>query len=300
MNIIVTGSLGYIGKPLTEHLVKNGHQVTVISSDPGKKVAIESMGADAAIGNMADGEFLKQAFQGADAAYCMLAPYGNFADPDNTASHIAAQAQKMALGYVAAIKSAGIKKVVYLSSIGAHLSEGNGLIKIHHQGEQIFNQLPDDVRLSILRPSGFMKNLFAFIPLIKHRGVIAAGYGGDDRNILVSNIDIADVVVEELEASTGGRKIRYVASDVVTCNKIARVLGETIGKPELQWLTLSQEEQFNAYKNFMNENLAHEFTEMNAAIHSGKFYEDYDRHPAVLGKVKLADFAKQFAEAYQQ
>jgi NAD(P)H dehydrogenase (quinone) len=34
MKITVTGSLGNISKPLTEILVKAGHQVTVISSMP--------------------------------------------------------------------------------------------------------------------------------------------------------------------------------------------------------------------------------------------------------------------------
>ena len=37
MKIVVTGSLGHISKPLTETLVKNGHEVTVISSNPERK-----------------------------------------------------------------------------------------------------------------------------------------------------------------------------------------------------------------------------------------------------------------------
>jgi nucleoside-diphosphate-sugar epimerase len=38
MKIIVTGSWGNIGRPLTEILVKQGHAVTVVSSDPKKQV----------------------------------------------------------------------------------------------------------------------------------------------------------------------------------------------------------------------------------------------------------------------
>ncbi len=34
MNIVLTGSLGNIGKPLTQELVQKRHSVTVISSNP--------------------------------------------------------------------------------------------------------------------------------------------------------------------------------------------------------------------------------------------------------------------------
>jgi nucleoside-diphosphate-sugar epimerase len=36
MKVAITGSLGHIGKPLTQELVKKGHSVTVISSNPRK------------------------------------------------------------------------------------------------------------------------------------------------------------------------------------------------------------------------------------------------------------------------
>jgi hypothetical protein len=39
--------------------------------------------------------------------------------------------------------------------------------------------------------------------------------------------------------------------------------------------------------------------ELNAAIGSGLMREDYDLHqPAAMGKIKLEDFAKEFAAAY--
>ena len=50
MNIVLTGSIGNIGRPLTEQLVQKGHSVTVISSAAERRNAIEVMGAKAAIG----------------------------------------------------------------------------------------------------------------------------------------------------------------------------------------------------------------------------------------------------------
>lgn len=53
MKLVVTGSLGNISQPLTELLVSQGHEVTVVSSDAQKQAAIEALGASAAIGSMA-------------------------------------------------------------------------------------------------------------------------------------------------------------------------------------------------------------------------------------------------------
>jgi len=301
MKIIVTGSLGYVSKPLTEELIKQGHSVTVISSNAEKQKEIEALGAKAAIGTMEDVVFLTDTFTGADAVYCMLAPGGSFADPDNSVDNVIARANEIANNYLQAIQQSGVKRVVYLSSIGADMKKDSGLIIIHHNAENILNKLPSDVNISFMRPSGFYKNLFAFIPSIKSQGIIAARYGGDDKNIFVSAIDIADAIVDELESQIGGRKVRYVASEELTCNEAADILGAAIGKPDLKWVSVSDEQQFNIYKGFgMNDSLAHQFVEMNASIHYGKFYENYSRNKPTLGKVKLKDFAKEFAAVYNQ
>jgi len=51
----------------------------------------------------------------------------------------------------------------------------------------------------------------------------------------------------------------------------------------------------------MPTHIAAGLVEMNASIHSGALEEDYYRNrPAVMGKVKLTDFAKEFAAAFNQ
>ena len=301
MNVTVTGSLGYTSTPLIQALVEKGHSVAVISSNAEKQKAIEALGAKAAIGVMEDVDFLTAAFSGADAVYCMLAPYGNFADPNNTASVVIERANAVANNYVRAIAASGVKRVVYLSSVGAHTGQGNGLISIHYQAENTLRELPADVAISFVRPAGFYKNLLAFVPAVKSQGVIAARFGEDDTNVFVSNLDIADAIVDELESRVAGRKVRYVASEEPTCKEAAGILGAAIGKPDLQWVSISDEQQLNGYQAFgMNESLALQFVEMNASIHTGKFYEDYYRHKPTLGKVKLKEFAKEFAAVYHQ
>lgn len=57
MNITLTGSLGNIGKPLTQRLIKEGHTVTVISSNIERRKQIEALNAIPAIGNLQDVSF---------------------------------------------------------------------------------------------------------------------------------------------------------------------------------------------------------------------------------------------------
>ncbi|WP_183560457.1 SDR family oxidoreductase [Mucilaginibacter sp. SP1R1] len=298
MKIIVTGSLGHISKPLTQSLVQKGHTVTVISSNPERQEAIEAIGAKAAIGTIEDADFLSATFKGADVVYLMEAlGAGSFFDHnlDIMAAHT-----KIANNYAQAIQHSGVKRVVHLSSIGAHMDKGNGILAFHYLVENILNKLPSDVAITFMRPVGFYYNMLAFIPTIKTQGAIISNYGGDDQEPWVSPIDIAAAIVEEIEISQPEhRKIRYVASDEFSPNEVARILGEAIDKPDLKWLVITDEELLVGLKAAgMNPQIAAGFVEMNASRRGGILYQDYYRHKPSLGKVKLTDFAKEFAAAF--
>lgn len=48
------------------------------------------------------------------------------------------------------------------------------------------------------------------------------------------------------------------------------------------------------------EKLAQTLVEMQAAMHSGKPLENFHRNNPKMGKIKLADFAKEFSRVYHQ
>jgi uncharacterized protein YbjT (DUF2867 family) len=298
MKIIITGSLGHISKPLTGELVQKGHSVIVISSKPERKEDIEVLGAKAAIGTVEDVHFLTSVFAGADAVYCMLPPGGIFSDPD---FDVMRHADKVVNNYVQAIQKSGVKKVVYLSSIGAHTDKGNGILAFHYNAENSMKKLSADIAITFMRPVGFYYNMLGFINGIKAEGVIASNYGAEDMIPWVSPIDIATAVAEEIGSSFTGRKVRYVVSEEITCNEAASILGTAIGKPDLKWIVISDEQLLNGMKAFgMNASLAEGFVEMNAAQHNGTLFEDYYRNKPAFGKIKLKDFAREFAVAFSQ
>ncbi|PSL44676.1 uncharacterized protein YbjT (DUF2867 family) [Chitinophaga niastensis] len=300
MNIVLTGSLGHIGKPLAQELVQKGHSVTVISSKTERQKDIEALGAKAAIGTMEDADFLSATFKGADVVYVMetLGAVGSFFDPN---TDFIAAISRIGSNYKQAIQQSGVKRVVHLSSLGAHMDKGNGILAVHYNVENILKQLPNDVSIKFMRPVGFYNNMFAFIRTIKTQGAIVQNYGGDEKQPWVSPLDIAAAIAEEMEKPFEGRKIRYIASDEVSPDEVANFLGEAIGKPDLKWLVIPDEQLLNgSLAAGMNPQIAKGFVEMQASMRDGVLYEDYYRNKPTLGKVKLTHFAKEFAAVYNQ
>lgn len=58
-------------------------------------------------------------------------------------------------------------------------------------------------------------------------------------------MDIAAVIAEEIEKPFEGRNVRYIASDEVSSNDVAKFLGKAIGKPDLKWLVIPDEQLLN-------------------------------------------------------
>lgn len=323
MKIVVTGSLGHISKPFATELVQKGHSVTIISSKAERQKDIEALGANAAIGTVQDVAFLTKTFTGADIVYLMEPGDPSvFFDPNFDPE---ADIRQTVNNFKHAVQQSGVKKLVHLSSIGAHTNKGNGMLALHHLAESILKQLPNDVSIKFIRPVGFYNNLLANVQMINQtsqgfmgsllalrfyglgglfggkRGVIVSNYGDKDVIPWASPLDIASAIAEEIGKPFNGRTIRYVASEELTCNEVAKTLGKAIDKPYLKWGVLSDKQILNAMlKMKMNETVAKGLVEMNAAQHSGRLFEDYYQNRPTLGKIKITDFAKEFAEAYKQ
>lgn len=293
MKYIVTGSLGHISRPLAEKLIAEKHEVIVITSKTGKVAEIEALGAKAAVGSVEDIVFLTDTFRGADAVYTMVPPF--LGAPD-WKKHIAGIGENLA----AAVKASGVKYVVNLSSIGAHMPDGCGPVSGLYFVEKAFNQL-ENVHVKHLRPGFFYYNFFGNIGMIRHMGIIGSNYGNGASMALVHPNDIAAAAAEELSAlSFTGKSIRYIVGDEKTTDEIAGVLGNAIGKPDLKWVDFTDQDTKAALVQAgLPEEIARNYAEMGSALRSGEMAREYySQKPLSLQPVKLADFAREFAAAY--
>lgn len=309
MKIVLTGSLGNISKPLAQQLIAEGHSVTVISSNTEKQKEIREFGATAAIGKIEDVSFLTDTFTGADAVYCMI-------PMSMSETHQQAYMHKVANNYLQALKQAAVKRVVILSGWSANLIKGENV-------EDLFNELTD-ASITIMRPGSFYTNFYFSMDLIKGKGFIGkyltlrysglmallrgrtglllGNYGGEDKIVFVSPKDIAVAVAEELTIPpTEKMKIRYVGSEEMTCNEAAKIIGTAIGKPYLKWVLISDKQMLQGLKMAkMPQELAETMVEMQSVMHSGAPLKNFHKSNPKMGKVKLTDFAKEFAAVYHQ
>ena len=293
MKITITGSLGNISKPLAKQLIAAGHQVTIVSSNADKISVIEALGAKAAIGSIADLDFLAAAFCGADVVYTMVPPNMGAADNREYARNTAAN-------YAEAIQEAGITRVVNLSSIGAHIDGGTGQISGTHDAEIVLNGL-ENVAIKHIRAGFFYVNFYANINMIKNLGFLGSNYDASTRLIMVHPYDIAAAIAEELQQPFAGKSVRYITSDDRTLGEVAAILGAAISKPDLQWIEFTDEQALNGLLQAgLPPEASRNFVEMGTAVRKGILWEDYDaKNTKPTGKIKLEDFAKEFAGTFK-
>ncbi|MNU92569.1 NmrA-like family protein [compost metagenome] len=296
MNYIITGSLGNISKPMVEKLTAAGHNVTVISSRTELSSEIEQLGAKPAIGSVTDTDFLTQTFKGADAVYLMI--------PNNFGQENFLDYQKkVSDNYVEALKRSDVKNVVLLSSIGAHLRQGAGPIDGLGYLEDQLEKLAA-VNVKMLRPTYFFYNLNGMAGMARQAGIVGSNFGGTEEKIALTHTrDIANEAVKNLLAlDFKGKTVQYIVSDERTSGEIAQVLGSAIDRPELLWVTFSDEESLQGMLQAgLSKDMAERYVAMGKAFREGRAQEDFLLNkPEQSDTVKLEEFAAEFAAVYNQ
>lgn len=294
MKYVITGSAGNISRPLTEKLLTSGHEVTVIGRNAEHLKVVTDQGAKAAIGSVEDRNFLAETFREADAVYTMVPPI--FIDND-WKGYIG----RIGENYAAALKESRAQYIVNLSSFGAHLPDGCGPVSGLYRAEHALDSLAGKNILH-LRPGYFYSNFLSSIGMVKNMNIIGSNFGGEGFKLVMSYTgDIADEAARKLNSlSFSGKSSCYLASDVRPAEDIARVFGNAIGKPDLPWVTFSDEQMYEGLIGAgLPAEVAKNYTEMGNALRTGIMSEDFFKHqPARLGKTSLEDFAKIFAESY--
>jgi uncharacterized protein YbjT (DUF2867 family) len=287
MKITLLGSIGNINRFVIPRLIQAKHQVTVITSNPQRVANIEALGAQAAVGVMADQAFLTQAFTGADVVYLMISG----TNPDLFGS-----AQRLGDIFAGAVQAAKVPQVVNLSSIGAQ-DPDSGSLYAYHFIEDALCRLAADV--AFVRPMGFYNNLFANLPTLHHNHTLYANIPDTTMRKMVAPSDIADVVYHVITNCPAGKTIRYVVSDTFTGAQMIDAFSQALGFA-IRFVELSDEQYAdNLRQAGVPETIIEPFV---ASTQHQKqpelMYADLANHPVITGRVKLADFAQTFADAF--
>jgi uncharacterized protein YbjT (DUF2867 family) len=108
---LVTGATGYIGGRLAPTLLDGGHTVRALARDPDKlRDAPWRDRAEVVRGDLGDVGSLAEAFDGVDVVYYLVHSMG-------TSSDFVSEEARSAHNVVAAMKHAGVRRIVYLSGL---------------------------------------------------------------------------------------------------------------------------------------------------------------------------------------
>jgi uncharacterized protein YbjT (DUF2867 family) len=294
MKITTTGSLGNVAKLLVKQLITAGDEVTVITTSSDRAANIEALGAKAAIGRISDAAFLNMAFAGADAVFAMVPPA---MEPANMIEAITRAGE----AYARAIQSAGVPRVVLLSSVGADVPEGTGPVQAVHRVEQIFSQLTA-VNVTVVRSGFFYVNFLRDIPLLKSENIFGNNYNGADKLALTHPEDLATAIAQELQTKGDGYEVKYAVSDISTGNELAAVFGKAIGKPDLTWTNIPDEQlKEDMITAGLPAPLSALITELGQAVRAGIVIKDFLASGGkTTGHTKLQQFAEEFKSVYER
>ena len=287
----IIGASGNIGSRIARELTSRGKKVRVIGRSADKLKPFVDKGAEAVVGHLDEPSTLVKAFDGTQAVFSMIPPnYGSshFRNYQNTVSEAITKG----------IKSSGVKYVVNLSSVGAHLAEGTGPILGLHDHEERLNKI-EGLNIVHLRPSFFMENLFSNIPTIKTMGLVGSPLKGTLSVPMIATKDIAAVATELLlDLHFSGINDReLLGSREVTMNEVTKIFSKALGRKDLNYMQFPYAEAEKAMEQMgLSPDVSKLLVEMYKSMNEGILKPAESRPPQNTTPTTIEDFAQVFAE----
>ena len=290
---VITGATGNIGSKLAGILLSRGQSVRVVGRSPEKLQGIAHDGAETAVGDLRDTEFLTKVFSGASAVFAMIPPHYIAAD-------FRAYQNEIGKSIASAIQRSGTKHVVNLSSQGAHLTDRTGPVKGLHDQEERLNAL-EGVNILHLRPTYFMENLLMNIPLIRSMNVAGSAIRGDQKLAMIATWDIARFAAERMmKRDFPGKSVRdLLGQRDVSLNEAFAVIGRKINKPDMKYVQFSYKDAEKGLVGAgLSEDVSRLFIEMSKALNDGLFAVNLSRTKENTTATSIEEFADFFAKVY--
>jgi len=291
---VITGATGNTGKQIALALLEAGKKVRIISRDATKAKELTDKGAELFKGDTTDAELLKRAFDGAMAVYAMLP------NDMKTKDHVAGQIRNAkAIGE--ALAHCKVPYVVSLSSLGAHLKSGSGIVNGLYTMEKLFNSI-DGLNTLHLRPTYFMENTLGMVPLVKQAGIMGSPIKGDVSFPVISIKDIIERATKRLLALDfeGNNVQDLLGTRDTTYAEIAKTYGAAIGKPDLKYVEFSPEDFRKSMieEAGVSESIADNLNELFVCLNTGKMMELAERDSESTTSTTIEEFSQTFAQVY--
>ncbi|MFB6092072.1 MAG: complex I NDUFA9 subunit family protein [Haloquadratum sp.] len=230
MKVLVVGGSGFIGSALCRELHARDHDVTALSRNPSKSDL--PSGVDKVMGNVREYGTIKDAFEGKDAVYNLVALSPLFKPSGGEEMHDKIHRQGTEHAVRAAEKH-GVDRFVQLSALGADPDGPTAYIRAKGEAEAIVTESVLDY--TIVRPSvvfGEGGEFVSFTKLLAPPYVSALPGGGKTRFQPVWVGDLVPILADAIEDDAHVGEIYEIGGpDELTLAEIARMIHAADGRP---------------------------------------------------------------------
>ena len=292
---VVLGASGNTGHVVAQQLLAEGKKVRAISRNAEHLQFLTADSAEKFVGDAANAESLTKAFQQAEAVYVMI-------PPNTTTDDVRGFQNRVSDSIAKALRTAAVKNVVALSSIGAEKPSGTGPVAGLYDFEQKLSQL--DANVLFLRAGYFMENTLPQAPAIRATGSTVGPLRPDLKLPMIASRDIGRAAAQSLSRlDFRGKQIHELHGERdLDFNEITRIIGLAIGKPDLKYIQAPADRMRPTLVQMgMSENFASLLLEMAAALNSGSMHFRESRTAGNTTPTTYENFvAEFFVPAYRQ
>lgn len=190
MKLLVVGATGTLGRQVARRALDQGHQVRCLVRSPRKATFLKEWGAELVQGDLCEAQTLPLALEGVEAVIDAATARAT----DNLS--IRQVDWEGRLNLLQALKTAGVRRYVFFSILGAKDHREVPLMDIKYCTEQYLAQL--DLDYTVLQLCGFMQGLLGqyAIPLLDNQAVWITGTSTPVA--YMNTQDVAKVAVQTL------------------------------------------------------------------------------------------------------
>lgn len=158
--ILVTGGNGFVGREIVSHLLRQGHQVRVLSRKAvSKRFGRQIPGAELAVGDIQDPASLDQAMAGVQIVVHLVGIIAEKGEATFEKVHVEGTRQ-----VVAAARRAGVSRYLHMSALGARPNAASDYHRSKFAAEEIVRQ--SGLNWTIFRPAIIFGKGDSFVNLL--------------------------------------------------------------------------------------------------------------------------------------
>jgi len=222
--LVITAPTGQIGRQVLEKVLEGDQPIRVIVRDPAKLPEHVRERVEVVKGSHSDTATVTEAFAGADAVFWLVPPNVRADSVDGYVLDFTRPACE-------AIKSAGVKRVVGISTLGRGVAKNAGQVSAAlAMDDQIEST---GVSYRALRMPGFMENMLHQVGPLRNQGMFFLTVSPDHKLPTCATRDIATVAARLLLDSSwsGQGSVPVLGPEDLSPNDMARIMSEVLGRP---------------------------------------------------------------------